>query len=73
MGWWLISDEDARKIKVALESAQETADRECDRQGCLCNINGGPTCGAAYYIDAIHTLDSGLHVTEAVPADFANK
>lgn len=53
--YWLISDEDARKVITALEDASRHSSHEDKR---------------AFFEAALHTLHSGLHVTDAIPADF---
>lgn len=53
--YWLISDEDARKVITALEDASRHSSREQRR---------------AYFEDALHTLHSGLHTTDQIPTDF---
>lgn len=55
MKWWLISQDDARKIATALEDASRHSGKEDKR---------------AFFEDALHTLHSGLHETEHAPADF---
>ena len=54
MKWWLISDEVLREIRVALSTA---------------NLS----CGSGIitrYRDALYSLESGMHQTDAVPADW---
>lgn len=54
--WWLISIEDARRIAAALEHIEQhlAAPESCKRAA----------------LEALHLLNSGLHRTGAVPADF---
>ena len=72
MQWFLISGEDVAVIGAALDSAQRLAEENCNYSGCMCDVYGGPTCGA-YYARARHALDSGLNTTDAVPLDFAEE
>lgn len=59
MKWWLIEESDVQEIRRGLVAALDYSE-EC--------VNG---FDAGWYRNLIHRLDSGLHVTEAVPADFA--
>ena len=68
MKWWLVSDEDVQKIRAALEAAEDLQEEQCGNYGCLCDLRG-KTCWQ-FYTDAIHALDSGLHETDAIPADW---
>ena len=54
MKWWLISDEVADEIRAALVIA---------------HANLGSAVVQTYR-DALHSLESGLHQTDAVPADW---
>ena len=54
MKWWLISAETADEVLQALKEAHR----------CL----GSPIVQT--WRDAIHSLESGLHETDAVPRDF---
>jgi len=66
--WWLIRDEDVEPIRRMLEAGRERVDDKCGNDGCLCTFKGNVPCSQPY-TDAIHRLDSGLHRTDAVPAD----
>ena len=55
--WWLISDEVADEIRAALVIA---------------HANLGSAVVQTYR-DALHSLESGLHQTDAVPADYAER
>lgn len=67
--WWLIRNADANEIQAALTAAIARVEARCAETGCMCDLNG--TDCAKLYRDALHTLDSGLHVTDAVPSDYA--
>jgi len=56
--WWLLSDEDFCSIAKNLTQAIE----EC------CDADSKKLLE-----DTQHTLETGLHVTDAVPSDFKNK
>lgn len=67
--WWLISNEDVRKIRSALTApTHEANDYNCEDwppgEGCRGCI------GDAMRAEGLHALDSGLHVTDAIPDDF---
>jgi len=70
MKWWLISDDDVKIIRDGLNApTHEANDYNCQDwpigEGCR-------GCKGDKLRDrAIHTLDTGLHITNAVPADFA--
>lgn len=53
--WWLIADETVSELREMLEQAHGNAQTSHE---------------AEFWTRALHTLDSGLHVTEAVPDDF---
>ena len=53
--WWLISDDDVRKIRTKLAM--------CQRTSSWVQVND-------FAEDAFHTLDSGLHTTDAAPSDW---
>ena len=53
--WWLIAEDDVRAIRAALEQHARNTENEPRTE----------LLGAA-----LHALDSGLHTTAAVPADF---
>ena len=67
--WWLISDEDVDGIRAGLMAdTHEATDGNCEDwpigSGCAgCQ-------GDEARRQALHTLDSGLHVTDAIPGDF---
>jgi hypothetical protein len=69
--WWLISETDATQVGLMLNEAIHLQHELCERDGCLCAL-GGRRCEQDY-IDALHTLDSGLHQTDAVPADWRSR
>jgi len=54
--WMLISREDARRIAAALEQIET-------------HLATPDSCKRAA-VNALHLLNSGLHVTDAVPVDF---
>lgn len=70
MKWWLISDDDVKNIRDGLSASTHGAnDYNCEDwpigEGCR-------GCKGDELRDrAIYTLDTGLHITDAVPADFA--
>ena len=70
MPWWLISDEDVKTIRAALE-ADEHDDNDFN---CPSNPYMEGKCTACLGRElrgrAVHSLDTGMHITEAVPADF---
>jgi len=68
MKWWLISDEDIQAVRKALDCAVRRQDERCAETGCMCDLDGSPH--SAFYSDALHALDSGLHETDAVPEDY---
>jgi len=69
MEWFFISKEDTDKIREALVSAVDMVDKRCAETGCMCDLRGNPC--SQFFTDALHSLDTGLHVTGgAVPADF---
>ncbi len=67
--WWIISDEDIQKIRQALfASTHEANSYNCQDWP---PGNGCSGCdGDELRKKARHTLDSGLHTTEAVPSDY---
>ena len=68
--WWLISREDAECIKQGLEAHTHAAnDFNCpDDSPSLCECS---SCeGDKLRRKALHCLDSGLHITDAIPKDF---
>jgi len=71
MPWWLISDEDMQVIRNALQRAILRTEADCNKERCLCRYKGAPC--SKFYSDALHTLDSGLHQTDAVPTDWQVK
>ncbi len=74
MKYWLISDEDVKNIRFALDSAQVVTEQKCDDDGCLCDIGNDPSARHDFiYVDALHSLDSGLHKTDCIPDDFKIK
>ena len=67
--WWLISGEDVAIIRAALG--------DCTHEANYLNCEDWPPgsgcsgCrGDAARENAIHILDTGLHVTDAIPSDF---
>ena len=77
MQWWLISDEDVKIIRAALEAPTHEANKtNCEEQHpCILKYLGpGFGCngckGNKKRQDAVHILDSGLHQTDAVSNDF---
>lgn len=69
MKWWLISGEDVQVIRAALNAPTHRAnDFNCEDwpigDGCAgCR-------GDKERDEAVHTLDTGLHTTDAVPGDY---
>ena len=57
--WYLISAEDAELIQTGLGSVKAASHRRSFVGGVIDDI--------------LHTLDSGLHTTKAVPEDFKNE
>ena len=72
MKWWLISDDDVTTIRAALEACTHEANSyNCEDwppgSGCAgCR-------GDKEREGAVHTLDSGLHQTDAVPSDLGTE
>ena len=66
--WWLISRADASQIRTALMRAETAQDERCAQTGCMCDLRE-ELC-SKQYTSALHTLDSGLNQTDAVPADW---
>jgi len=72
MKWWLISDNTLRVVQMALQApTHEANDFNCQDwppgegcQGCA---------GDELRRRALHELDSGAHVTDAVPKDWKNE
>lgn len=62
MKWWLISDDTIKKIRCDLEIA--IAEHE------PVALTRPKFMGEFPLSDALHELDSGLHITNEVPADF---
>jgi len=56
--WWLIDDKEIQAIRAALVNAYKYSLNQEDK---------------ADYAEMIMLLDTGLHVTDAVPADFAEE
>jgi hypothetical protein len=65
MEWWLISKEDMNTIKKTLEHKIKEIDDQCFFKG-HCVLSKPLR-------DALHSLDSGCHKTEALPDDFKEK
>ena len=70
MRWFLISDDDVNEIRQALRApTHDGNDYNCQEwppgQGCT------GCAGDELREKAVHTLDLGLHITEAIPTDFA--
>lgn len=57
--WYLISEEDTELIRLGLGRVKE-ATHERSFAGTVVD-------------DVLHTFDTGLHTTEAVPEDFSNE
>lgn len=55
--WWLICEEDVQEIRAFLLASTEDGDPVIEQQA----------------RDAMHTLDTGLNTTDAVPDDFKVK
>ncbi len=66
--WWLINQADVAEIRQALLAAQGAQAERCEQAGCMCDLYDTP-CNQAF-TDALHSLDSGLHRTDAVPSDW---
>ena len=65
--WWLISQEDVDDIRKGLEaSTHDKNDYNCPDEWYGCTGCEGDDIRR----DALHSLDSGLHITECVPDDF---
>lgn len=60
MKWWLISDESAAIIRADLVTAIDRA-HDCT-----------DWCGEGILRNTLHELDSGMHVTDAIPSDYVN-
>lgn len=74
MRWFLISEEMVKTIQGILEAEQRNEVDECGRSGCCCDLYGKPEneCGAS--LERVqHDFNTGLHTTDAVPADFAGE
>lgn len=56
MKWFLISEDDARAVSKALLMAYRWEEVGSQTE--------------KFYNDALHTLNAGLHITDAAPADF---
>ena len=68
--WWLISDEDVKKIRSALQAPTH----EINNFNCPTGWDSCDGCdGDEKRHNAIHTLDSGLHKTDCIPDDFKEK
>lgn len=68
MKWWLISDEDVKAIRTALMAkTHEDNDHNCPDNYDYCHACAGDELRK----EAVHTLDTGLHETDAIPDDFA--
>lgn len=65
--WYLISKEDERKIQSALQSAIDLVDDNCGKTGCMCDMKENPC--SQFFQDSLHTLETGIHKTDAVPSD----
>lgn len=67
--WWLISSETAEKIRVALGASTH----EANTFNCL-EEQGGQKCSACEgdkkRDDAYMLIDTGLHLTDAVPSEY---
>jgi hypothetical protein len=57
MKWYLISSKNVEEIQLALQEAT-----------LILSIEEYPTLHK-YFEDALHTLNTGLHITDAIPAD----
>lgn len=71
MKWWLISSEDIQEIREVLEIQIKEVDDQCASTGCMCDLQGQCLCSRPLR-DALHHLDTGCHVIDAVASDFAN-
>ena len=70
MRWFLISEEDTQFIRAALEMPEhDDNDFNCPYDP-YSNTGCAACAGRKARGEAIHILDTGLHVTDAVPADF---
>jgi len=69
--WWLIHKDTAEVVRGALAAAIVHIDGDCARKGCECH-KGTVRC-SAHYANALHELDSGLHTTDEVPADWKQR
>ena len=68
MKWWLISNEVVNQVQQALRGAIDFREEQCAVNGCMCDLAGPDH--AQYLIDALHSLNSGMHTTSAVPTDY---
>lgn len=69
MRFWLISDEDIEAVRQALMSGSH----EAIFVNCEDGANGEPCQGCAgdtMRRDGLHSLDTGLHITDQVPVDY---
>jgi hypothetical protein len=71
MEWFLVERETIDNLRIALQDAIDHTDSDCADTGCACMLDNSP-CSKPYR-DALHDLDSGLHSTKAVPADFMDR
>lgn len=62
MTWYLISSEDVDKLNSTLQTVR---DHERQRREF-----GECTFCFDHAVDALHTLNTGLHITDAVPSDY---
>lgn len=69
MQWWLINDETIKELRDILEVTIREIDNRCGETGCMCDIGNRCLCSRPAR-DALHSLDTGLHKTEAIPTDF---
>ena len=67
MKYWLVSDSDIQIIRTALEVGLENQHDSCAESGCMCDLYNDRH--SDFWKDALHTLDSGLHTTNTLPAD----
>lgn len=67
MTWYLVSKEVYEEVRDVLLDRIRRQQDECSESGCYCDIDT-PRCWQ-HLMDALHSLDSGLHSTDAIPSD----
>lgn len=76
MTWMLIDASVAARVRLALIDDQNRQEDHCGSSGCMCDLyySDKPHLQCGRWMAAlIHEFDTGMHTTDAIPADFDEK